>query len=139
MDAYQVPTNHRRRVQPQAGIDLTSIHVVRSRHQPFVITVPQDEPVDFLVEHAPNDVLTDAAAAVDSEFRMQVDAGAAGGDFGAEFRCPRDVAVFIDDGLATPSRVNEQGAIWLPFIFQVEPYGCVVAETHAASISPVEP
>src|SRR5262249_20650356 len=84
-DAREVAGDEGGWVEPEAWEDGAAEPAVGIRSEPFKGLVAQDEPIDDLVEDAPDDVFADLVPAIDLEFRAQVEAHAAGGDLAHPF------------------------------------------------------
>ena len=130
-DALRVTAHQGRRVEPEAGKDLAAVEAGVVERQTNEFAFPQYEPIDLPIEHAPDDVLPYAIAAINVELGVQVVAGTACRDLGDELRGVFKVVVGGDSRLAAMIRVDEKDRVGLRLVVQVEANAGVVGTDDA--------
>ena len=133
LDALSVTAHQGRRVEPKAGKDLATVETGVVERQTNEFAVPQHEPIDLPIEHAPDDVFPHAIAAINVEFGVQVVAGTACRNLGDELGGVFDVVVGGDPRLAAMVRVDEKDRVGLRLVVQVQANARVVGTDDAWS------
>src|SRR5205807_3860470 len=92
-DARQIAADERRGIEPETGEDLALVKAGLIDEQQLVAALAEDEPINRLIQHPPDDVLAHLISAIGVQLDVQVVAGAAGGDLRKELRPSRYIPV----------------------------------------------
>src|SRR5438874_2446935 len=68
----QVTAYERSGIEPQTWEDLAAVQPFSIQRQTLILPGAQHEPIDLLIQHAPDDVFTYPIAAIDAELGVQV-------------------------------------------------------------------
>ena len=133
LHAWGVAAHQGRRIEPEARKNLASIEtgVVNGRANEFAVS--QDEPIDLLIEHAPDDVFLHAIPAIDIKLGVEVVTGAARSHLSDELWRSFKVVISGDSRLAAVIRIDEEYGIRLWLVVEVQAHARVVGNNHARS------
>ncbi len=126
LNRLAIVLNQRGRMEPEARKDLAAEDSVSRRMNRLKAPASVRVPVHLAVEYPPDHIFAHAVASVDLELLAQIEADAAGGHLGDEFRRPLNISIVADPDLTATLGQDDEKAVRLRFVVQIQTDAAVI-------------